>query len=201
MIGKVLAVAMVGLCAGSMTARAEDPKPEAPPEAPKAADFTVKDVDGKERKLSEFADKWVVLEWTNYTCPYVKKHYDPGAMQALQTKYVGKGVVWLSICSSGPGLPGNMSPADWKKAIEEKKAKPTAVLLDESGAVGRQYEAKRTPEVRIISPTRTIVYSGAIDDNKDAGADPTKSKNYISTVLDAVLAGKASPIAKTDSYG
>ena len=89
-------------------------KPAAPPpgeaaggekkEEPKLApDFTLKDLDGKERKLSEFKDKWVVLEWTNYTYPFVKKHYAAGTMQALQKKYVDKGVVWLSICSSAKG--------------------------------------------------------------------------------------------------
>ena len=198
MTGKAFAMAVLGLCVASTTARAEDPKPE---EAPKAGDFTLKDVDGKERKLSEFADKWVVLEWTNYSCPYVKKFYTPGVMQALQAKYTEKGVVWLSICSSAPGLQGNLSPEDWKKAIAERKAKPTALLIDESGTVGRQYEAKRTPEIRIISPTRSIVYTGPVDDNKDAAADPTKSKSYVSTVLDDVLAGKPSPVAKVDAYG
>jgi peroxiredoxin len=199
----VFAFAILGLAAGPALVRAEEPK-TAPPkkdEAPKAPEFTLKDPDGKERKLSEFADKWVVLEWTNYDCPYVKKHYKPGAMQALQAKYVAKGVVWLSICSSAPGKQGHKSPADWKKAIAEQKSKPTAVLIDETGQVGKQYRARNTPEIRIISPTREIVYAGAIDDNKNADADPAVAKNYVSTVLDEVLAGKASPVAATEPYG
>jgi peroxiredoxin len=201
---KVVALAALSLVAAPFVgaANADDkPREGAKQEAPKAPDFTLKDVDGKDRKLSEFADKWVVLEWTNYDCPYVKKHYRPGAMQALQARYTGKGVVWLSICSSAPGKQGNKTPADWKKAIADSRAKPTTVLIDDAGTVGRLYGARRTPEFRIISPKREIVYSGAIDDVKDADSDPAKAKNFVALVLDDVLAGKPSPVAATEPYG
>ena len=118
-----IAVPVVALgLLGAASVRADDPAPPPGPggmppvakpadgekaadgekkDEPKVApDFTLKDLDGKERKLSEFKDKWVVLEWTNYTCPFVKKHYNGGNMQALQKKYTDKGVVWLTICSS-----------------------------------------------------------------------------------------------------
>jgi len=49
---------------------------------------------GKERTLAEFAGKTVVLEWNNFECPFVKKHYGSGNMQALQKEITGKGVVW-----------------------------------------------------------------------------------------------------------
>ncbi len=101
-----------------VSAFADESKPaEKPPEEkkepvlPKAPDFKLMDIDGKERTLAEFKDKWVVLEWTNYSCPFVVKHYKPGAMQALQAKYTAKGVVWLSICSSAEGKQGHLSPA------------------------------------------------------------------------------------------
>ncbi len=172
------------------------------PKEEKAPDFKLKDLDGKERTLAEFKDKWVVLEWTSYGCPYVKKHYGSGHMQALQKTYVDKGVVWLSICSSAPGKEGNMSVADWKKAAEERKVAATAILLDEDGTVGHLYDAKTTPDMRVISPQGTIVYSGAIDDWSPTNkVKPEEAKNYVAEVLDAVLAGKPAPIAATKSYG
>jgi peroxiredoxin len=201
-------VAVLGLLAVPLVdrARADDAAPapregDKKAEGPKAPDFALRDVDGKERRLSEFADKWVVLEWTNYGCPYVKKHYRSGVMQALQANYGAKGVVWLSICSSAPGKQGHMPPADWKREIAAWKARPTTVLLDESGQVGRLYGAKRTPEVRILGPGRSLVYAGAVDDAPDASSDPRRSGSYVVAVLDAVLAGKPSPFTRVEPYG
>jgi peroxiredoxin len=207
-----LSVAALSLAFGSAGgfARADDAKPAKPAEAApkaaetaeaKAADFKVKDLDGKERTLAEFKDKWIVLEWANYGCPYVKKHYDPGHMQKLQKTYTDKGVVWLTVCSTEAKHKDYLSADDFKKAVAEKKAVPTAVLLDTDGAMGKAYGARKTPEIRIVNPKGTIVYSGAIDASVDPKADPAKTQNYVVDVLDAVLADKACPIAKTEPYG
>ena len=191
-----------------VSAFADESKPaEKPPEEkkepvlPKAPDFKLMDIDGKERTLAEFKDKWVVLEWTNYSCPFVVKHYKPGAMQALQAKYTAKGVVWLSICSSAEGKQGHLSPADWKKAVADAKASPTAVLLDADGATGLAYGAKTTPDMRVINGKGELVYSGAIDDDPSAKGDPAKASCYVSQVLDAVLEGKTPPVTSTKPYG
>jgi cytochrome oxidase Cu insertion factor (SCO1/SenC/PrrC family) len=180
------------------------PKPdEAPkaPEAPVAPAFTVKDIDGKDRTLAEFAGKWVVLEWVNPGCPYVKKFYTPGVMQALQQKYVEKGIVWLSVCSTNPAHKDYKTPEQWKAYVAEAKVGATAVLFDADGTVGKAYGALRTPEVRIVCPKGTLQYVGAVDDNKDPKADPTKARNYISEFLDAVLAGKTPEVASSPAYG
>ena len=75
-----------------------------------AADFSLTDTYGQTRKLSDYNGKFVVLEWFNPDCPFVKKHYDSGSMQALQKEYTGQGVVWLSINSSAGGKQGNLIP-------------------------------------------------------------------------------------------
>ena len=167
----------------------------------KAPEFTLKDLDGKDRKLSEFAGKTIVLEWTNYSCPFVKKHYGVDAMQALQRTYCAKGVIWLSICSSAEGKEGYQKPEDWKKAVAELKAAPTAVLLDADGTVGRLYGARVTPEMKVIDAKGNVAYSGAIDDDPTKKGEPAKAKNYVALVLDALLAGKESPVVETKAYG
>ncbi len=73
-----------------------------------APDFTLLDVNGKEHKLSEYKGKIVVLEWINFDCPYVKKHYNSKNMQQLQEKYTKQDIIWLAICSSAPGKQGNL---------------------------------------------------------------------------------------------
>lgn len=206
------------------------PAADKPPEKPKpkicepllapedAKDFALKDLDGKERKLSEFKGKWVVLEWTNYECGYVKKFYavtpaadgkpaKPGKMPELQKTYTDKGVIWLSICSSGldaEGKPkeGWMSREKWKEAVKERMAVPTAVLLDEDGKVGRElYGAKRTPTFWIVDPKGKVAYHGAPDDDKSPKGDPFAAKNYVAEFLDAALAGKELPAAENNPYG
>lgn len=66
-----------------------------------APEFTATDSNGKSHKLSDFKGKTVVLEWTNHQCPFVRKHYESNNMQQLQKAATTKGVVWLSIISSG----------------------------------------------------------------------------------------------------
>ena len=55
---------------------------------------------GQKVTLSDFKGQIVVLEWTNRGCPFVKKFYKQGNMQAFQKKLTQKGVVWLSILLS-----------------------------------------------------------------------------------------------------
>src|SRR3979409_1228276 len=80
-----------------------------------APDFSATDSNGKSVKLSDFKGKYVVLEWTNDGCPFVKKHYSSGNMQGLQTFARAKGAVWLSVISSALGKQGY---ADGKRANE-----------------------------------------------------------------------------------
>ena len=72
-----------------------------------APNFSLPDTNGKTHSLADFKGKYVVLEWYQPDCPFVRKHYRSGNMQALQKEYTAKGVVWLSIDSSAPGEEGN----------------------------------------------------------------------------------------------
>ncbi len=72
----------------------------------KAPAFTAMNVKGEKVSLSDYKDKIVVLEWTNFDCPFVKKHYSSKNMQKLQADYTGKDVVWLTVNSSAEGKQG-----------------------------------------------------------------------------------------------
>ncbi len=167
-----------------------------------APEFTVVDSTGNKVSLGDAKGKWVVLEWLNHGCPFVQKHYDSGNMQALQTKYTGKGVVWYSVISSAPGKQGYSTPAEVTADIQKHTAKPTAVLLDSDGKVGTAYGAQTTPAMYVINPQGKLAYMGAIDDKNTTDiADVKTATNYVAAALDAGMAGK--PIAKpsTKSYG
>jgi len=167
-----------------------------------APDFTLKDSKGNSQKLSSYSGKFVVLEWMNSECPFVKKHYSIGNMQSLQKEYTTKGVVWLSIISSAPGKQGYCTGPQAEANTKDQKASPTAVLLDPSGEVGQLYGAKTTPHMFVINPEGKLIYMGAIDSIRSANSsDCAKADNYIRQTLDAALAGKPVPTPETKSYG
>jgi peroxiredoxin len=164
--------------------------------------FTLPSCESKSVSLADFKGKVVVLEWTNYGCPFVVKHYGSGNMQKLQADATAKGVIWLSICSSAPKQQGHATPADALKACTEKNSAATAYLIDESGATGRAYGAKRTPEMYVINADGILVYHGAIDDKKSADpADIATAKNFVAAAIEETLAGKPVSTPETEAYG
>ncbi len=160
-------------------------------------------VTGKAVDLAQYRGKHVVLEWINFDCPFVKKHYDKSRnMQELQAKYTGKGVVWLSIYSSAPGKQGNFEPAEINRRMQAKGSKATAYLLDTDGKAGRAYGAQTTPHMYIIDPKGIVLYQGAIDSNSSASADTiADATNYVAQGLDEALGGKTIGTNTTKAYG
>lgn len=168
----------------------------------KAPEFTAKDATGKTVNLADFKGKTVVLEWMNPGCPYVRKHYGGGNMQATQKDAVDKGVVWLAVNSTDTGHPDYLAPATLQSWMTEQKAAATHTLMDESGSIGQQYAARTTPHMYIISPQGNLVYAGGIDSIASARAEDIKqATNYIKQSLGETLAGKPISMATTKPYG
>lgn len=163
--------------------------------------FSATDSNGKKVSLADFKGKTVVLEWTNDGCPYVRKHYNAGAMQDLQRKWTAQDVVWLSVISSPPGEQGYAEGSRANQLSADRKAAPTAVLLDPGQTVARAYRAAVTPHMFVISGDGTLAYIGAIDDNPSSRGDPKNARNYVDEALTAVKAGKPVPMTSTRAYG
>jgi hypothetical protein len=196
-----LTAAALALAAPALLVAGSDTKATAAIDKP-APDFDLKGIDGKTYDLTEYAGKYVVLEWNNFDCPFVKKHYNSDNMPALQKKYVEEGVVWLTICSSAPGKQGYYDDADLKKMTEASGWAGTAYLRDPTGVVGREYGAKTTPQMFVIDPKGVLVYAGAIDDKPSTDtADLKGATNYVQASLDAAMGGKPITTASTTSYG
>lgn len=167
-----------------------------------APDFSLTDSKGKTQSVSQYKGKYVVLEWFNPDCPFVKKHYGSGNMQKLQEEATAKGVIWLSIDSSAPGLEGNLTPEQANAKMTEWKTKQTALVLDPDGKAGRAYGAKNTPHMFVINPEGKVIYEGAIDSKATPNpADISGATNYVKVALDESLGGKAVSTANTKPYG
>jgi peroxiredoxin len=164
--------------------------------------FSAADTKGKTHNLSDYRGKWVVLEWHNQGCPYVKKHYEGGNMQKLQKEWAAKGVVWLSVISSAEGQQGYVTPSAADAYVATMKAAPAAVLLDPMGTVGHLYDAKTSPHMFVINPQGLLVYNGAIDDKPTADqADLATATNYVSAALSEAMAGRPVTTPTSRPYG
>jgi hypothetical protein len=164
--------------------------------------FTLQNQEGKPVSLADFKGKTVVLEWLNHGCPFVRKHYDSGNMQALQKKYTAQNVIWLSVVSSAPGKQGYVDSEGAKSEKSNYGSLAQHILLDPTGQVGALYEAKTTPHMYVINQQGILVYQGAIDDIPDAKPESvTKAKNHVAAALDELKSGKAVTVQNTKAYG
>ena len=189
------ALLAAGLAAGG-TALAQ-PLPGQP-----APTFKLEDVNGRTVSLADLRGRYVVLEWNNPNCPFVRKHYASGNMQSLQARYGADKVAWLLVNSTAPGTEDYIDGKKLAAWLAEQKSQPTALLLDPSGEVGRAYAAKVTPQMVVIDPRGTVIYNGAIDDKRSANAaDVAGARNYVAAALDEARAGKPVSVASTTPYG
>lgn len=181
-------------------AKASDPSPEPGNTAP---GFSGLASNGDSISLDQFDGKTVVLEWTNHGCPYVKKHYNGGNMQATQAVAAGdEDVVWISVISSAPGKQGHVSAVEANALTTSRGASPDYVILDETGTIGRAYNAKTTPQIVVIDNAQTVQYNGAMDDKPSANLSSLDgATNYALNALSAVTAGEAPDPARTKPYG
>ena len=163
--------------------------------------FTLIDADGTQRSLADFKGKTVVLEWTNEGCPYVKKHYT-GAMQALQREATADGVVWLTIISSAPTTQGYVEGEEARAWKAKHRAAFTHLLLDPTGEVGKRYDAKTTPDMRIIDPEGRLIFVGGIDDKPtNKVEDLAGANNFVRAALADAKAGRPVQTAFAQPYG
>jgi protein-disulfide isomerase len=167
-----------------------------------APQFAAKDLKGESVSLADLRGKTVVLEWVNFSCPFVKKHYSSGNMPKLQADYGAKGVVWITVNSSAKGKQGHAEPAEMVSLAAKEGNKAAHFIMDTDGTIGKAYDAKVTPHMYVIDKEGMLVYNGAIDSKASTdAADVATADKLFANALDAVLAGKEVPEAKNKPYG
>ena len=167
-----------------------------------APEFSATGSNGKTVRLSDYRGKYVVLEWHNNGCPYVRKHYNSGNMQRLQKQWTAAGVAWFTILSSAPGKQGYVTASEENDYLAKMQAAPTAALLDPTGEIGHLYDAKTSPQMVVINPQGVVIYDGALDDKPTTDLkDVTDARNYVNLALEQARAGKQVETPATRPYG
>ena len=190
--GAAFAAALLTLCAGAQTVRVGAPAPT----------FTATDSRGQTETLEQYRGKYVVLEWHNQGCPFTRKHYVSGNMQALQKEWTAKGVAWFTVISSAPGEQGYVTASEENAYLDKMHAAPTAALLDPQGKLGRLYNAKTTPQMIVIDPAGKVIYDGAIEDRPTPDPEDVRgANNSVSDALTEAMAGKPVATPFTRPYG
>lgn len=164
-----------------------------------APDFTLTDTEGVAHALATYLElgRTVVLEWFNADCPFIRKHHLAHKTMNETFAAADSNVVWLCVCSSAPGKQGAGLERNREARIEY--GMPYPILMDPAGEVGRLYGAKTTPHMFVIDGAGTVVYTGAIDDDRS----PAKlgGTNHVAAALQALAAGEEAPVAETRPYG
>ncbi len=173
----------------------QPPEQIEPDVARKAPELTLNSFEGKTISLSDYKGKIVVLEWFNYECPFVLRHYgSQPTMIGLANKYKDKNVVWFAINSTSHATP------EANIEFAKKRNLPYPILDDRSGTVGRAYGAKTTPHMYVIDTKGSIAYQGAID-NDERGRKGPNAINYVDKALAELTGGKEVSTTDTMSYG
>lgn len=184
-----MTTAMMGPPAGAASEKAEVGKA--------APEFTLKDTNGKEHKLSDFKGKNVVIEWINPGCPVCNRVMSTGLVEQMRKdlKAIDKDVVVLAINSTK-----NSTAEDNAEYLKKYKLLEEIPALDDSeGTVGKKFGAKTTPHLFVIDAKGVLRYSGAFDD--DPSGRKSDRMNYAVNALRQIVAGETVMPETTKSYG
>jgi peroxiredoxin len=151
----------------------------------KIAGFTLKNTNGKDVALADFAEKKaIVVIFVGTECP-INNAYFPHLIE-LQREYEGKGVQFLAINANRQDSAARVAEHARKFAVN------FPVLKDEKNVIADRFGAARTPEAFLLDADRVVRYQGRIDDQHGIGFNrPKPTRRDLGEALDEVLAGKS----------
>lgn len=154
-------------------------------------DFTLPDVDNKDRSLKSLAGKnGTVLIFIAVQCP-VSNAYNE-RMAKLAEDYQAKGIAVIGINSNA----AEDAAAVKAHAAEHKLAFP--ILKDSGSKIADRLGANVTPEAYFISHDNRLLYHGRIDNARNPAQLETSD---LRNALDAALAGKTIEKTEAKAFG
>ncbi|HJT29946.1 MAG TPA: thioredoxin family protein [Pyrinomonadaceae bacterium] len=172
-------------------ARAEGEVPAPPAIGAAIDDFTLPDVDNKDRSLKSLAGKnGTVLLFIAVQCP-VSNAYNE-RMAKLADDYKAKGIAVIGINSNV----AEDAPAVKAHAAEHKLSFP--ILKDPGNKIADRLGASVTPEAYFLDANNKLLYHGRIDNSRNAAQ---VESNDLRNALDSALSGKAVEKTEAKAFG
>ncbi|MGQ9588729.1 MAG: redoxin domain-containing protein [Planctomycetota bacterium] len=202
-----VSLAAIGLAASSplgFRARAAEPARtlEIGADAP---GFDLPGVDGKRHRLEDFREaKVLVVVFTCNHCPTAQAYEE--RIAKLEADYREKGVALVAISPNDPEAVrlDELGYSDLGDSFEEMKIRAKErgfrfpYLYDgETQKFSRAYGALATPHVFVFDEARKLRYAGRFDDSEKKPPRSHDARNAV----EALLAGKPVPVAKTRPFG
>jgi peroxiredoxin len=171
----------------------------------RAPEFSLPGVDDRTYSLKDFADARVLaIVFTCNHCPTAQAY--EARLAKLYHDYKDRGVALVAISPNDPAAVrlDELGYTDLGDSFQDMKARardhkyPYPYLYDgETQAVAKAYGVLATPHVYVFDAARTLRYVGRFDDGE---VKPVKSHDAVNAV-EALLAGKEVPVAKTRVFG
>jgi peroxiredoxin len=163
----------------------------------KAADFSLKSVDGKLYSMADYKDaRGFIVVFTCNRCPFAVKYED--RVNDLSKKYTKQGYILLAINPNDPEIQPDDSFEKMKVRAKEKGF-VFPYLFDEGQKIYPQYGATKTPHAFLLDKNLIVKYIGAIDDNAE-DASMVKVK-YLENAIAAIEKGNNPEPAVTKAIG
>jgi len=158
-------------------------------------DFALDDFRGRRWSLADFDDaRVIVVAFLGTECPLVRL-YAPRLVDLAET-YAGRDVAFVGIMSNQQDSLAEI--AHFARAFDVS----FPLLKDAGNQVADQFDAQRTPEVFVVDRERQVRYRGRIDDQYTYGIQrPAVDHQYLRDAIEALVEGRAPPMARTDSVG
>src|SRR5688572_6126625 len=157
----------------------------------KVENFTLPDLDGAEQTLDKLeGENGAVLVWVSAQCPVVKSYNERINQMAEELK--AKGIHLIGINSN------STESLDWIKSTASEVGYNFPILIDKGNVLADKLEASVTPEFYYFDKQNTLLYHGALDDDR-AGKNVTI--NYLRDAFDAALSKQPIKTANTNVIG
>ena len=158
--------------------------------------FSMPDVNGKVQALNDIKGKnGAVIVFVSSQCPVVKGYND--RMNQIATEYAAKGITFIGINANATEMDAMARPADWVKTHVAATYK-FPVLFDKGNVFADKLGATTTPEAYFVDTKNTLLYHGAIDNDR-SGSNVTE--RYLTAAFDSTLAGKPVTKKSANAFG